>query len=106
VQEISSEEEIESLLKQGGKPIVIDFYAPWCRPCRDMMPLIKSLANRYADKALFVKVNIDNLDAFATRHRIRGVPTFVFTKGGQERDRIVGGGVSEAQFAAKIDALL
>jgi len=104
--EIKSLEEIQNLLKTSTVPVVIDFHATWCGPCRAMAPLYKKLAERYKDRVAFVKINIDDLGGFATQYRIQGVPTFVFVKEGAEQDRIVGGGSTEKQFAEKIDRLI
>jgi len=104
--EMKSVHEAEALVKTSAVPVIIDFHATWCGPCRAMAPLYKRLAERYKDRAVFVKVNIDDLGGFATHYRIQGVPTFVFIKEGTERDRIVGGGSTEQQFADKIDKLL
>lgn len=106
VHEIKTLHEITNLLKTSVVPVVIDFHATWCGPCRAMAPLYKKLAQQYADRVLFVKVNIDDLGGFATQYRIQGVPTFVFIKEGQELDRIVGGGNTEKQFCEKIDRLI
>ncbi|MDQ5940915.1 MAG: thioredoxin 1, partial [Candidatus Dependentiae bacterium] len=106
VHEMRSTQEITALIKGSSKPVIIDFYATWCGPCRTIAPLYKKLAERYKDAAIFAKVNIDNLGGVATNYRIQGVPTFVFIKSGAEKDRIVGGGATEKQFAEKIDALI
>ncbi len=106
VHEMRSAQEVTTLLAGSSKPVIIDFYATWCGPCRTIAPLYKKLAERYKDAAIFVKVNIDHLGGIATNYRIQGVPTFVFTKGGAEKDRIVGGGATEKQFAEKVDALI
>lgn len=106
VHEMRSTQEITSLVSDSKKPVIIDFYATWCGPCRAFSPLYKKLAERYAGKVTFVKVNIDNLGGVATNYRVQGVPTFVFIKDGVERDRVVGGGSSERQFAEKVESLL
>jgi thioredoxin reductase (NADPH) len=104
--EMKSTQEVLDLISSSKKPIIIDFHAPWCGPCRQMAPMYGRLAERYADKAIFIKINIDDLGGFATQYRIQGVPTFVFIKDGAEKNRIVGGGATEKQFSEKIDPLI
>ncbi len=106
VHEMRSVQEVTALIKNSTQPILIDFYATWCGPCRAMAPLYKRLAELYTGRAVLVKVNIDELGGFATHYRIQGVPTFVFMKDGTERDRIVGGGSTEKQFTEKMNQLL
>jgi thioredoxin 1 len=102
---MKSAQEVVDLVA-SKKPIVIDFYATWCGPCRAMAPMYKRLAAAYADKVTFIKVNIDDLGGLATEYRVRGVPTFAFIKDGVEVDRVVGGGATEKQFSEKIDAIV
>ncbi len=104
--EMKSTQEVLDLIATSDKPVIIDFHAVWCGPCRQMAPMYSRLAERYAEKATFIKINIDDLGGFATQYRIQGVPTFVFIKGGVEKHRIVGGGATEKQFAEKIDSLI
>ncbi len=75
---------------QGGRPTVVDFYAPWCGPCRMLAPLLEEIAGRYGDRVQFVKVNIDEAPDLANRYRVSGVPTLVLFFGGNEVDRVVG----------------
>jgi thioredoxin len=62
----------------GTKPCVIDFYADWCGPCKQMSPVIEALAKEYAGKVLFYKVNIDNAAELADAYGIESIPTFFF----------------------------
>jgi thioredoxin reductase (NADPH) len=104
--EISSMEEFNRLTKQTKKPVVVDYHATWCMPCKMMAPLFNKLARKYDDKVLFVKVNIDKLSTAASTNNIRGVPTFTFLKEGKELHRIVGGGASQGQFTTHIDEMI
>lgn len=103
--EMRSAQEVLDLIA-SKKPVVIDFHASWCGPCRAMAPLYKKLAESYAGKATFIKINIDDLGGLATQYRVQGVPTFVFIKEGAELSRIVGGGSTEKQFSEKIEAII
>ncbi len=69
---------------------VVDFWAPWCGPCRIIAPVIEELAGEYAGKVKFVKVNTDDNFESATRYGIRGIPTIGFFKGGKVVDTVVG----------------
>ena len=104
VHEIRSVEEYEALMAQTERPVVVDFYATWCGPCKLMAPMYHRLAEKHKD-VLFLKVNIDPLPGIAQKSNIYGVPTFVFVKEGKEVERVVGGGMREAQFSGKVEAL-
>lgn len=71
-------------------PVVVDFYAPWCGPCRMLAPVVQALAQKYAGRARFVKVNVDDAPELAERFGISGVPTLLFVRDGEEVDRVVG----------------
>lgn len=75
---------------QNTRPVVVDFYATWCPPCRMLAPLLDELAAKYGDRVQFVKVNIDESPDLANRYQVSGVPTLVFFFGGNEVDRVVG----------------
>jgi thioredoxin 1 len=79
----------ESVLR-ADQPVVVDFWAPWCRPCLAMAPTFEALAAEYAGKMTFAKLNTDDNQMTAGRLGIQGIPTLVFFRGGREIDRIVG----------------
>ncbi len=74
----------------SGRPVVIDFWATWCGPCMKLGPVVEELAEKYADKAIIGKLNIDENDEVVAQQRIRSIPTVLFFKDGKVVDRIVG----------------
>ena len=75
---------------QSDKPVVVDFWAPWCAPCRMLAPIFEQLANQYWDKIKFVKVNVDENPTSAIRFNIQGIPTVMIFKNWQPVQTIVG----------------
>ena len=84
---------------------LVDFWAPWCGPCRMVAPVVEELAKEYDGKALVGKVDVDNNQDVSVEYGIRNIPTILFFKGGQVVDKVVGV-VPKEKLAEKIDALL
>jgi thioredoxin 2 len=80
----------DALVAQAGLPVVADFWAPWCGPCRSMAPMFEQAARKLAAEARFVKVNTDAEQALAARYGIRAIPTLVLFRNGQEVKRSSG----------------
>lgn len=93
----------EETIKEGVS--VVDFWAPWCGPCRMVAPVIEELAEQYDGKAKICKVNTDEEQDIAVKFGIRSIPTIVFFKNGKQEDTIIGAAAKQA-FEQKIDALL
>ncbi len=85
--------------------VMVDFWAPWCGPCRIIAPTIEELAKEYADKIKVGKLNTDENPEIATRYGIMGIPTIMFFKDGQRVDQIVGV-VPKSTLKSKLDNLL
>ena len=92
-------------LLESGKPVVIDFWAPWCGPCRSIAPIVEELATAYEDRAVIGKYNVDDGDELSVEYGIRNIPTLLFFKDGKMVDKHVGT-ITRDALAAKIDALL
>ena len=94
----------EDLLAQG-KPMVVDFWATWCGPCKKIGPYIEELAQQYADQVIIGKVDVDENDGLAIRYGIRNIPTVLFFRNGEVADKQIGA-APKAAFEAKIQSLL
>lgn len=82
-------EKFDELLK-GEKPVVCDFFANWCTPCKMLAPVLEKASEKYADKAVFVKVDIDENSDLAARYGIMSIPLVTVFKGGEEADKSLG----------------
>jgi thioredoxin 1 len=85
--------------------IMVDFWAPWCAPCRMVSPTVEELAKEYQGRMKFMKLNTDENPDIASKHNIMGIPTLMFFKDGRSLDSIVGA-VPKQQLKSKIDSLL
>ncbi len=86
-----------------AKPVVADFYATWCGPCRQLSPMLDQLAGGYADKVKFVKINVDESPGLAQNFQVQAIPTLIFFKDGKVADRVTGL-PAEADLKARLDA--
>jgi thioredoxin 1 len=89
----------------SGKPVVIDFWAEWCGPCRMVGPIVEELAKEYEGKVIIGKMDVDENVETPTVYGIRNIPTMLFFKNGQVVDKQIGA-TQKAVIAAKVEALL
>lgn len=89
----------------SGKSVVIDFWATWCGPCIKLGPIVEELAEKYAGQVTIGKLNIDDNDEIATENRVRNIPTVLFFKDGELKERSVGL-VKIADLEAKLASIL
>lgn len=95
----------EQLVKNSDKPVLVDFWAEWCGPCRMVGPIVEEISKEYEGKAVVGKVNVDHNPNISMEFGIRNIPTILFFKNGQVVDKQVGA-VPKAQLAAKLNAQL
>lgn len=98
-------ENFDSEVLQSDKPVLVDFYADWCGPCRMMGPVVEKLAEKYDGRVKVGKVNVDEQPELAGRYGVMSIPNFVFLKDGKAVDNVVGGVPSQV-LDKKIQRLL
>ena len=95
----------EEVVLKSDKPVIVDFWAVWCGPCRMIAPIIEEMSNEYEGRAIMVKMDVDGNPAMPAKFGIRNIPTTLFFKGGEQVDKQVGA-VPKKKLAEKLDALL
>ncbi len=95
----------EELVVNSDKPVMIDFWAVWCGPCRMIAPIVEEMAKEYEGRAVIGKVDVDSNPNVAMKYGIRNIPTVLFVKNGEVADKQVGAGPKQT-FTNKLDALL
>jgi len=85
-----NERDFDQVVLKSKTPVLVDFWAPWCGPCRALTPIIEATAEHYGDAVRVLKLNVDESPAVARRYGIRGIPTLILFQDGAEKERIVG----------------
>ena len=101
---VGNDENFDNLIS-SEMPVLVDFWAEWCAPCKFMEPLFQELAGSYSGRVVFARVNVDENPAIASRYGVRAIPTFVVIKEGSEVKRIVGAVGKEPLEAALREVL-
>jgi thioredoxin 1 len=93
---VVSDASFEKEVLQSEQPVLVDFWAEWCAPCRMIAPTVERIAGQYAGRARVVKVNVDDNPSTAQRYGIKGIPTLILFNDGREAERVVGAVSGEA----------
>ena len=80
----------DQVISEATLPLLVDFWADWCMPCKTMTPVVEAMARDYAGRAYFAKINTDQNRATQARYRIMSIPNFILIKGGRQVDQVLG----------------
>ncbi|WP_127846484.1 thioredoxin [Psychroflexus aestuariivivens] len=100
-----TDKDFQEKVLESDKPVMVDFWAAWCGPCRMVAPIVDELSSEYADKAVIAKVDVDQNQEFAAKYGVRNIPTVLFFKDGEMVSRQVGVAQKET-YKEAIDNLL
>jgi thioredoxin 1 len=100
-----SDASFDSEVLSSQTPVLIDFWAPWCGPCRAIAPIVDELATEYAGRVKIVKMNVDENPQTPAKYGVRGIPNLILFKGGAVHEQIVGA-VPKAKLSAALDSAI
>ena len=100
-----SDAEFEKEVLKADTPVLVDFWAPWCGPCKSIAPLIEELAKEYQGRVKFAKINVDNNKEAAIHYNVHGIPNLILFKNGQTEHQIVGA-VGKPELVSAITKVL
>src|SRR6266542_6106271 len=97
-----NESDFDQVVLKSKTPVLVDFWAEWCGPCRTLTPIVEAVAEQYAGTARVVKLNVDDNPSVVQRYRVEAIPTLILFQDGEEKDRIIGA-VSKETIARAIE---
>jgi thioredoxin 1 len=97
-----SDSSFEGDILKSVEPVLVDFWAPWCGPCRAVVPIVEDMANHYLGKLKVAKINVDESSIVAMKYQVTSIPTFILFKNGEVADRMWGA-CSRSEFVKFID---
>ena len=100
-----SEDEFEDIVIKSDVPVMVDFFAAWCGPCKMIAPVIEEISHSMEGRAKIVKIDVDTSAGLASKYEITGVPTLIYFKNGEVSDRIIGVAPKEVMLE-KLEGLL
>jgi thioredoxin 1 len=99
-----TESNFDEIISSSDQPVIVDFWAPWCGPCRTIAPILEEVASEKSDALKVTKVNVDENQRLAQKYNVRAIPTILFFKGGELKDQAVGL-LSKEDLIKKAEAL-
>jgi thioredoxin 1 len=100
-----TDQNFDEVILHSDKPVIVDFWAEWCGPCRIVGPMVEEIGNEYAEQALVGKLDVDSNPNVTRKYGIRNIPTVLFFKNGEVADKQVGA-VPKSNLVNKLEALL
>ena len=100
-----TKDNFEKEVMHSKLPVLVDFWAPWCGPCRLVGPILDKISSEYTTKLVFSKLNVDEAQEIAAKFDVRGIPCMIIFRDGKEVDRVIGA-FGEPQLRSKIDLIL
>ena len=100
-----NDDSFNSNVMENTLPVIVDFWATWCPPCRIIGPILEEIAEEYDGKIVVCKVDVDKNQSLAQKYDVRSIPTILFFKGGEIKDQVIGA-LPKSELVSKLEAIL